>query len=77
MKSVVTSKYQTTIPKSVRVKLKISINDTLEWKLEKGKMVVYPIRKKFLEHKNAIRMGTGDIRADIEKARTVRTEKYR
>ena len=77
MKSVVTSKYQTTIPKSVRAKLKLSINDTLEWKVEKGKMVVYPIRKKFLEHKNAIRIGTGDFRADIDNARTVRIEKCR
>jgi bifunctional DNA-binding transcriptional regulator/antitoxin component of YhaV-PrlF toxin-antitoxin module len=34
MQSVITSKFQTTIPKDVRARLKLSIHDTLEWKVE-------------------------------------------
>ena len=77
MQSVITSKYQTTIPKSVRLQLKLSVNDTLEWKVENGKAVVLPTQKKFLEHKNVIRVGEGDIAHDIDLARKERVGKYR
>ena len=42
MQSVITSKFQTTIPKNVRERLKLSIHDTLEWKVDGGKIVVLP-----------------------------------
>jgi hypothetical protein len=38
--------------------------------------VVYPVRKDFLQHRNRIKVGEGDIRADIEKARASRAERY-
>ncbi len=47
MQSVITSKFQTTIPKKVRESLKLTINDTLEWKIERGKTVVIPVQKRF------------------------------
>jgi AbrB family looped-hinge helix DNA binding protein len=34
MQSVITSKYQTTIPKAVREKLGLSVKDALDWKVE-------------------------------------------
>jgi bifunctional DNA-binding transcriptional regulator/antitoxin component of YhaV-PrlF toxin-antitoxin module len=34
MKSVITSKYQTTIPKKVREELKLAVNDTLKSALQ-------------------------------------------
>ncbi len=77
MQSVITSKYQTTIPKSVRLQLKLSVKDTLEWKVENGKAVVLPAQKKFLEHKNVIKVGKGDIVRDIDLARKERVGKYR
>lgn len=77
MQSLITSKYQTTIPKSIREKLKISIHDALEWKIENGKVVVYPVQKRFLNYKNAVKVGPGDIRTDIEQARAQQVEKYR
>jgi len=77
MQSVITSKFQTTIPKAVRENLKLSVQDALEWKIERGKVIVYPAQKKFLQHKNTVKTGKGDISADIELARTMRTEKYR
>lgn len=77
MHSVITSKYQTTVPKSIRERLGIEISDALEWTIEKGKAVVSPTRRDFLRHRNEIRVGAGDIGKDIEKARDARAEKYR
>jgi AbrB family looped-hinge helix DNA binding protein len=77
MKSVITSKYQTTIPKKVREKLKLAVNDALEWKDIKGQIVVYPVQKRFLLRRNSVMVGCGDSRRDIEKAREQIAENYR
>ena len=77
MQSVITSKYQTTIPKAVRDRLKLSVHDTLEWKIEQGKIVVLPVQKEFLKHRNSIKIGPGKIEDDIKQARQCRLEKYR
>ena len=77
MQSVITSKFQTTIPKDVRERLKLSIHDTIEWKIDRGKIVVLPVHKKFLEYRNKIKTGPGNIEEDIKQARKQRVEKYR
>jgi AbrB family looped-hinge helix DNA binding protein len=77
MQSVITSKFQTTIPKPVRENLRLSVRDSLEWKIEKGKVVIYPSEKKFLQYRNAVKIGRGEISTDIERARNLRVEKYR
>ena len=77
MNSMVTAKYQTTIPKEVRERLGIEVHDALEWVVEKGKVTVYPVHNTFLRHRNAVKAGAGDIAADIEQAREGRMEKYR
>jgi AbrB family looped-hinge helix DNA binding protein len=77
MQSVITSKYQTTIPKAIRDNLGLSVKDALEWKLENGKVVVYPAKQQFLKYRNTAKVGKGDIAADIELARSKRLEKYR
>ena len=77
MQSVITSKFQTTIPKDVRERLKLAIHDTLEWKIDRGKIVVLPVQKKFLEYRNKIKTGPGKIEEDIKQARKQRVEKYR
>jgi AbrB family looped-hinge helix DNA binding protein len=77
MNSTVTVKYQTTIPKAVREQLGISINDALEWVLEKGKVVVHPIHNNFLCYRGTVKIGAGDITADIQSARDTRLDKYR
>ena len=76
MQSVITSKCQTTIPKKIRVQLKLSVSDTLEWKVENGKAVVLPVHKRFLQHRNAIKTGKGDISQDIAFAIKERVGKY-
>jgi bifunctional DNA-binding transcriptional regulator/antitoxin component of YhaV-PrlF toxin-antitoxin module len=77
MQSVITSKFQTTIPKDVCERLKLSIHDTLEWKIDRGKIVVLPVQKKFLEYRNKIKIGPGKIEEDIKQARKQRVEKHR
>jgi AbrB family looped-hinge helix DNA binding protein len=77
MQSVITSKFQTTIPKAVRDRLKLSVHDTLEWKVDKGKIVVLPVQKDFLKYRNRIKTGPGKIEDDIQLARQHRIKKYR
>jgi AbrB family looped-hinge helix DNA binding protein len=77
MNSTVTAKYQTTIPKAVREKLGIAINDSLEWIVENGQVVVRPIHNDFLRYRASVKTGEGDIAADIQKGRKRRLERYR
>jgi len=66
MRTTITSKYQTTIPKAVREDLSLSIHDTLEWNVENGKIVVLPMQKNFLNFRNAVKTGSGDIENDVK-----------
>jgi AbrB family looped-hinge helix DNA binding protein len=77
MQSVITSKFQTTIPKAVREDIGLSVKDALDWKVEKGKIIVSPSKRSFLKYRNVIKTGRGDIAADIETARNLRVEKHR
>jgi AbrB family looped-hinge helix DNA binding protein len=77
MKSIITSKYQTTIPKAIRINLGLSIKDALEWKVENGQVILYPAKRNFLKYRNSVKTGQGDIAGDIEAARNLRMEKYR
>jgi AbrB family looped-hinge helix DNA binding protein len=77
MQSLITSKYQITIPKVVREKLKLSVHDAIEWKIEDDKVVVYPVQQRFLQHRNSVQVGPGEIRDDIEAARAQMAEKFR
>lgn len=77
MKSTVTSKYQTTIPKPVRQYLGIFVKDAIEWRVEKGKVFVYPVKKNFLSYRNSVKVGSGDTADDIETARSFRSDRSR
>ncbi|MCK5231600.1 MAG: AbrB/MazE/SpoVT family DNA-binding domain-containing protein [Desulfobulbaceae bacterium] len=75
MQTVITSKFQTTIPKAIREKLKLSVNDTLDWQVRSGKIVVEPLHKKILLHRNSIKTGPGNIEDDISMAKQLRATK--
>ncbi len=77
MQSVITSKYQTTIPKAIREHLGLAVKDAIEWKVEEGRILVYPAKKNFLKYRNAVKRGEGDIAADIEATWNLRVDKYR
>ena len=76
MRTVITSKYQTTIPKAIREDLRLSINDTIEWKVENGRIVVVPMQKNFLNFRNTVKTGGGNIKDDIKLSRKRRAERY-
>lgn len=69
MHSKITSKYQTTIPKEVRDKLKVSVADTLEWKFVDGRLLVETSKPFFQKYRGSIKTGKGDISEDLQKAR--------
>jgi len=75
MKSKITSKFQTTIPKNIREQMKLSVNDSIEWKMEKGKVILETAGKPFLKYRGSIAVGAGDIDEDIRKAKKVIAEK--
>jgi AbrB family looped-hinge helix DNA binding protein len=77
MKSTITSKFQTTIPKAIREGLKLSIHDTLDWELKNGKVTLKPTQCNFLLHKNTLHVGEGCISEDISEAKMRRAEKYK
>jgi AbrB family looped-hinge helix DNA binding protein len=77
MESTITSKFQTTIPKAIRENLALGVNDTLEWTVDHGKIIVAPKQKKFLKYQSKVKVGKGDIEADIALARNSLLEKYR
>jgi AbrB family looped-hinge helix DNA binding protein len=77
MESTITSKFQTTIPKAIRENLALEVNDTLEWKIDHGKITVAPKQKNFLKYQNKVKVGKGDIEMDISLAREIRLEEYR
>jgi len=77
MQSVITSKYQTTIPKAIRENIGLSVKDSLDWKVKRGKIIISPAKPNFLKYRNAIKTGPGNIAGDIEVARNLRVEKYR
>ena len=76
MQSVITSKFQITIPKGIRDHLKLSVHDTLDWKVVNGKAVVTPVQKRFLNYRNVIKTGPGNIKSDLKLSRKRRVEKY-
>jgi len=77
MQSIITSKYQTTIPKAIRENIGLSAKDALDWKVEKGEIIISPSKRNFLKYRNAVKIGRGDIAGDIETARNLSVEKYR
>ena len=77
MRSVITSKYQTTIPKEIREKLKLSVSDAVEWRINGNTAVVYPPQRAFLSRRGAVKTGKGDIAADIANARLSRSGRRR
>lgn len=55
----------------------LSVKDTLDWKIEDGRIIVSSMQTHFLERKNSIHTGPGDIAKDIQMARMNRADKYK
>jgi len=76
MQTVISSKFQTTIPKKIREQLSLCVSDALEWKVEDGRIIVTSPKADFLKYKNSIQAGVGDIQEDIQQARRKRADRY-
>ncbi len=76
MNSKITAKYQITIPSAIRKRLKLSVADALEWKVEDNRIYLVRASEPFLAFRGAIEVGPGDIVDDIETARQQRAKKY-
>ncbi|TAL34028.1 MAG: AbrB/MazE/SpoVT family DNA-binding domain-containing protein [Spirochaetes bacterium] len=74
MFSKITDKFQITIPREIRELLKLSRNDSLEWKYKKGVVTVSPAKKSFLAFEGTVKTGPGDIERDIENAKRARAK---
>ena len=78
MYSKITSKYQVTIPKAIRERLKLSVSSVIDWKVdEDNKVVVMPVESPLMKWRGFIKAEPGDIKEDIRKAWKIRAERYR
>ena len=74
MYSTVTDKFQTTVPKEIREKFKISRNAVLDWVIQDGQIIVKPVNKDILKWAGYFKVGPGDTSKDIREARKLRGE---
>ncbi len=75
MKSKITDKFQITIPKEIRERMRLSRNDSIEWKIEQDKITIKPVNQPFLKYRGYIQVGKGNIYQDIKDARKFIAEK--
>ena len=66
----INAKFQVTIPKEIRTKMKMLKNDSILWNIEGNKIVIRPVKKSFLKYRGYIKVGKGYIDQDIAKTRT-------
>ncbi len=72
IKSTVTSKGQTTIPRTVREELGIRAGDVLEWDIERERVRIRLVGHGFINRRGTIPIGPGSVIDDIERARKSR-----
>jgi bifunctional DNA-binding transcriptional regulator/antitoxin component of YhaV-PrlF toxin-antitoxin module len=68
-KSTITVKYQTTVPKEVREKLKVGPSDVLQWEMAGDHVRVTASSRAFLDLRGSIKVGPGDPVEDVRRAR--------
>ena len=77
MLSKITSKYQTTIPKKIRQRLKLKVSDNISWEIEGDSILVKPAHNQFLVHYRAVKTGSGNTVEDVRKIRDTISGKYK
>lgn len=70
--SKITSKFQTTVPKDVREKLSIRVEDSLEWTVVDGTAVVRPATSRIYRWIGYAKVGRGSTVEDVKKGRRMR-----
>jgi AbrB family looped-hinge helix DNA binding protein len=77
VKSTITSKYQTTVPKEVRDRLCVGSGDVLVWEVVDHAVRVWPAGTTFLDRRGTVRVGSGSTAEDVRRARTLRGRESR
>lgn len=77
MLSKITSKYQTTIPKKIRQRLKLKVSDNISWEIEGDSILVKPTHNPFLSHYGTVIIGSGNTVEDVRKIRDIISRKYK
>ncbi len=72
IQSTITSKYQTTVPKEIRLKLGLRPRDVLRWEATSRDVRLVPARRGFLDRRGSLRVGSGSAVDDVRRARTFR-----
>ncbi len=76
--SRITAKFQVTIPREVRERLKLQVADAIEWnESEDGRIYVAPAANPILKLKGSIKVGRGDVRKDVAHGREAIAKRYR
>ena len=70
--STITSKYQTTVPKEIRLKLGLRPRDVLRWEATSRDVRLVPARRGFLDRRGSLHVGPGDPVDDVRRARALR-----
>jgi bifunctional DNA-binding transcriptional regulator/antitoxin component of YhaV-PrlF toxin-antitoxin module len=68
-KSTISVKYQTTVPKEIRLKLGVGPSDVLQWEWVDNHVRVTAARPAFLQREGSIKVGPGDPVEDVRRAR--------
>lgn len=77
MQSKITDKFQTTIPKEIREKLKLKKSDYIDWEISGESIRIRRSENPLLKYQGSIHTGEGDIEKDILRAREKRIrQKY-
>ncbi len=72
IKSTVTSKGQTTIPRDIRQQLRISTGDVLLWEAGRDAVRIRVASPAFLRRRGTIPVGKGSVTNDVTRARATR-----
>ncbi len=72
VKSTITSKNQTTVPKEIRQRLGVGPQDILNWELIGGFVRIWPAERRFLRHRGRIPVGPGSTVNDVRRIRDIR-----
>ena len=73
VKSTITSKNQTTVPKEIRQRLGVGPQDVLNWEWSGDFVRVWPAQRRFLRRRGTILVGPGSSVDDVRRLRALRS----
>lgn len=75
LRSIITSKYQITIPKEIRDSLKLTKEDVIEWSIDDKGIHIESANKQFLKYNGILNEVSSDFKSDVRKAWVIRSKR--